>query len=353
MTAKDPMDEFNTFKQIHDILTQKKTYESRWSIRKPRNISDVIAYRYYKLQSNVFWNVESFNFPDDLNDFNALPESYKKMLKKVLCFLVNSDGAIIENIMDNFIRNCDSIFEKLFYGIQTAIENVHAETYSLVAQTFFPEDIDQNEIFASMDDNPVVMRKAEWMNKYMNSKVDKQERRIGFALTEGIFFGISFALIFFLKQDGKFRHLIESNSYIIRDEGIHRDFALEYYSAEMQPLHVDTINAMTNEAVEIEISYIKWITEDNDIPDLKTEDLMDYVKVLANNILQKLELPDLYPNVVNKLAFMEEISLSTKSNFYEHTPTEYNRFSLERSLDWNRKTEKSVEEIRNYADHDF
>lgn len=51
------------------------------------------------------------------------------------------------------------------------------------------------------------------------------ERLIGFACVEGIFFSGSFCAVFWLKKRGLMPGLTFSNELISRDEGLHCDFA--------------------------------------------------------------------------------------------------------------------------------
>ena len=56
------------------------------------------------------------------------------------------------------------------------------------------------------------------------------ERLVAFACVEGIFFSGSFCAIFWLKKRGLMRGLTFSNELILRDEGLHCDFACLLYS---------------------------------------------------------------------------------------------------------------------------
>ena len=82
---------------------------------------------------------------------------------------------------------------KFFYGFQIMMENVHAETYSLLIDTYINDDKEKSHLFKALETVPSVQRKGEWAMKWLSRKRGSfAERLVAFAAVEGIFFSGSF-----------------------------------------------------------------------------------------------------------------------------------------------------------------
>merc|ERR1719199_958297 len=110
------------------------------------------------------------------------------------------------------------------------IENVHAETYSNLLETYVKDKKERSFLFRGLETIPSVKEKGEWAFKYMDTDLTCfAERLVAWACIEGIFFSGSFCAIFWLKKRGVMPGLTFSNELISRDEGLHRDFACLLY----------------------------------------------------------------------------------------------------------------------------
>jgi ribonucleotide reductase beta subunit family protein with ferritin-like domain len=108
---------------------------------------------------------------------------------------------------------------RCFYGFQIAIENIHAETYSLLIDTYIKNPVEKKRLFNAIDTIPCVKKKADWALKWINDDSSFGERLVAFAAVEGIFFSGSFCSIFWLKKRNLMPGLAFSNELISRDEG--------------------------------------------------------------------------------------------------------------------------------------
>lgn len=143
----------------------------------------------------------------------------------ILAFFASSDGIVGENLISMFSMEVQIAEARAFYAFQTMIEQVHAETYSLLIETYVQDSDEKDYLFKGMDNIPCIRKKADWALKYISSDMPFRTRLIAFACVEGIFFSGSFAAIFWLKKRGLMRGLTFSNELISRDEGMHTDFA--------------------------------------------------------------------------------------------------------------------------------
>ena len=53
-------------------------------------------------------------------------------MKMVLAFFSASDGIVLENLVQRFMKDVELPEARCFYGFQIAMENIHSEMYSLL-----------------------------------------------------------------------------------------------------------------------------------------------------------------------------------------------------------------------------
>ena len=66
-----------------------------------------------------------------------------RILLLQLAFFAASDGIVVENLAQRFCRDCQLPEARCFYGFQIAMENVHAETYSLLIETYIEDSAER------------------------------------------------------------------------------------------------------------------------------------------------------------------------------------------------------------------
>lgn len=93
---------------------------------------------------------------------------------------------------------------RAFYAVQIFIETIHAETYSLLIDTYIRDPQERDHLFNALDTVPAVAAKASWATRYMDrDSAPFAVRLAAFAVVEGIFFSGAFASIFWLRKQGK------------------------------------------------------------------------------------------------------------------------------------------------------
>jgi len=87
---------------------------------------------------------------------------------------------------------------RCFYGFQIAIENIHAETYSLLIDTYIKNQEEKNRLFNSIETIPCVKKKADWALRWIDSSSSFAERLVAFAAVEGTYSLVIHLLYIFL-----------------------------------------------------------------------------------------------------------------------------------------------------------
>lgn len=152
----------------------------------PIQHSDI--WEYYKKAEASFWTAEELDLEGDRVHWDALTSNERFFLENVLAFFAASDGIVNENLLSNFASEVTLPEARCFYGFQIMIENIHAEVYSLLIDTYV-RGPRKTELFRALELNPIVRKKAEWCLKWTDpAKNTFHERLVAFAATEGIFF---------------------------------------------------------------------------------------------------------------------------------------------------------------------
>ncbi|MCF8275115.1 MAG: ribonucleoside-diphosphate reductase small subunit [Flavobacteriales bacterium] len=277
----------------------------------------------YKQAEASFWTAEEIDLQQDMTDWeNKLTKDERHFIKHVLAFFAASDGIVNENLAINFLNEVQYPEARCFYGFQIAIENIHAETYSLLIDTYIKDNKEKDFLFNAIENLPCVAKKADWAMKWIENG-NFAQRLVAFAAVEGIFFSGSFCSIFWLKKRGLMPGLAFSNELISRDEGLHCDFACMLYNQLQNKLSVAEVTAIISEAVEYEKEFVT-----DAIPvaliGMNAKLMCEYIEFVADRLLGELGCPKIY-NSANPFDFMEMISLQGKTNFFEKRVSEYQK----------------------------
>lgn len=254
-------------------------------------------------------------------------------LSGILAFFASSDGIVGENLISQFATEVQIAEARAFYAFQTMIEQVHAETYSLLIETYVQDKDEKDFLFKGMENIPCIQKKADWAMKYITDDVPFRIRLIAFACVEGIFFSGSFAAIFWLKKRGLMGGLTFSNELISRDEGLHTDFACLLYSHLKHKCSQEEVHKIVKESLEIEKEFLTdalpcaLIGINADVSSVTKvrangQSMCQYMEFVADRLVVALGYEKIYHST-NPFDWMELISLQGKANFFESRVSSY------------------------------
>ena len=280
----------------------------------------------YKQAEASFWTAEEIDLAPDLNDWNLrLNDDERSFIKQVLAFFAASDGIVNENLAVNFMKEVQYPEARCFYGFQIMIENIHAEAYSLLIDTYIKDPAEKDHLFHAIDTVPCVQKKAAWALRWI-AEGTFAERLVAFAAVEGIFFSGSFCSIFWLKKRGLMPGLAFANELISRDEGLHCDFACLLYRQLHKKLPPKAVQEIIHNAVLLEREFVSKSLPVRLIG-MNAELMCQYIEFVADRLLGALGVPKLY-HVNNPFDFMELISIAGKTNFFERRVSEYQKVGV-------------------------
>jgi ribonucleoside-diphosphate reductase beta chain len=244
-------------------------------------------WKMYKQAVASFWTAEEIDLSADMVDWQNLSANEKHFIKHVLAFFAASDGIVNENLVLNFMREVQIPEARCFYGFQVAIENIHAETYSLLIDTYIKDPKEKDYLFNALENVPCVTKKGQWALRWIEDAPSFAHRLIAFAAVEGIFFSGSFCSIYWLKKRGLMPGLTFSNELISRDEGLHCDFACLLYSMLENKLSEKEVEQIITEAVEYEKEFVTDALPVNLIG-MNAGMMTEYIEFVADRLLLSL-----------------------------------------------------------------
>lgn len=283
----------------------------------------------YKKAVSAFWTVEEIDF-SDAADWQKLSENEQTFIENTLAFFAGSDGIVNENLVTRFYNDIQIPEAKAFYTFQMAIESIHSECYSLLIDTYIKDENRKIKLFNAMENNETIKRKADWAIKWIESGDSFATRLVAFAIVEGIFFSGAFASIYYIKEKGLLHSLTFSNELISRDESLHTEFAILLYNLLNNRLSQETVHSIFQEAVQLEIEFITDTLKCN-LLGINSTLMTDYIKYVANRLLVQLKYDKLYDVEKCPLDFMERISITNKSNFFEVRVAEYSKATIDKT----------------------
>jgi ribonucleotide reductase beta subunit family protein with ferritin-like domain len=279
-------------------------------------------FQMFKTAQVSYWVTDEINFQQDLTDLDKLSVDEKNFIRQILAFFAASDGIVMENLAERFMKDVAIPEAKAFYAFQIAMEAVHSETYSLLIDTYTRDPVEKDRLFNAVMHFDAIREKADWALKWITNKdASFAQRLIAFAIVEGVFFSASFCAIFWLRKRGLLPGLSFANQLISRDEGLHTEFACLLYSYIQHRVPRDIVVQMFQEAVDIEK---RFITES--IPcsmiGMNATMMTDYIMFVADRVLKMLDYEPIY-HKKNPFEWMEMSALEGKANFFETRVSEY------------------------------
>lgn len=294
----------------------------------------------YKKQMACFWTPEEVDFSKDREQWNAkLNDNERAFLKGVLAFFAASDSVVSLNIMNNFCKEVPVIEAQAVYTYQAMMENIHAEVYSIMIDTYIQDPDEKRGMFEHLGEMSSVKKKVDWASKWSKgvdgggggdedgeTSADSSfaTRLLAFVIVEGLFFSGAFCAIYWIKQRNLLPGLTKSNEFIARDEGQHTEFGcILYNKLKHKRLPQDDAHAMFRDAIAIENEFIN-----ESIPcrmiGMNAELMTQYIEYVADGILMTLGYEPLFGSA-NPFGFMELIGLPGRSNFFEERVSLYQR----------------------------
>lgn len=282
-------------------------------------IKDPVLYKdFFKAQQKLFWHSQEIDYSSDKKDYDSLNDDERKLIKGVITFFFISDSLIADNAQ-SMAESSDDPVMIAFYRIQAAIEDIHNESYSLMAKCLF-DSVDISEYVNHILKYPSVIEKNKFSEKACSIS-DIATRVFTIACIEAIFFASSFASIMWLKRDSKCRGILKANEFIMKDETIHWKLGCYRIKTELQ-LDKNIAQDMVNECVRIEYRYCEEILP-SPLCGLDSDSLKKHVDFMASLVMRCAGYD--VTIMSSPLSFIDMTDLQIRPNFFETRNSNYTR----------------------------
>jgi ribonucleoside-diphosphate reductase subunit M2 len=288
-----------------------------------------------KAEASMWPAQEVHNLSGDLKHWEKMTPKAQHFIKMILAFFAASDGIVSENLTLRFYNDVKLPEARHFYAFQNAIEHVHAEMYRLLIQTLVTDKEERRSLQSAVKNFPCIKAKADFALQHLASDCSFAERLVAFACVEGIFFSASFCAIYWAVKSGKLLALYQSNKLISRDEALHCRFAALLYRklVTKYKLSTEKIHSIIEKAVDIELSFVRDILPD-DLPDMNSESMSQYVRLAANQLCSQLRVPVIYNDTEARQPFpwLKLLTMDGAANFFETPETSYQKSGVTKTL---------------------
>ncbi len=296
------------------------------------------AYNLWDMMLNNTWFPKEVDMTQDVRDYKLLTEQEKISYDKALSQLIFMDSLQTNNLIDNINPFITTPEINLILVRQAYEEALHSQSYAVMVDSI---SSNTDEIYDMWRSDKQLKGKNDYIasvyEKLAENPTDEQIVKAMFAnqILEGLYFYSGFTFFYTLARSGKMLGSAQMIRFIQRDEVTHlllfqnminatKRERPDLFTSEL----IDEVYHMFEEAVQLEISWGKYITN-GQILGLTDEIIDEYIKYLANDRLKAVGLKPLY-DARHPIKWVDSFSKfnDQKTNFFEGNVTNYSKGSL-------------------------
>ena len=325
--------------QSHENVNDRKIFGGNpTGIFELNNIKYQWAYNLWEVMLNNTWFPKEVDMTKDANDYKNLTDAEKTAYDKALSQLIFMDSLQTNNLIDNINPYVTSPEINLILVRQSFEEALHSQSYAVMVDSI---STNSDEIYDLWRRDMMLKHKNDAIAKvYEELSKNPTERNFVKAcfanqILEGIYFYSGFTYIYTLARSGKMLSSAQMIRFIQRDEVTHlalfknlintlRKERADLFTQDLK----DEVVEMFKQAVELEISWGKYITQ-GQILGLTDAIVEQYIKYLADDRLASVGFEPIY-NETNPIKWVDDFSKfnDQKTNFFEGNVTNYSKGSL-------------------------
>lgn len=295
------------------------------------------AFQFYDAQQRMHWLANEVPMHNDVKDLKRLSERDLNLIMNVQRFFTQSDVDVGEAYMMKYGPMLGGHPEvRMMLAAFANMEAVHAHAYSLWLDTIGAPE----EEFRAFADYEEMAAKHAFVSQYNPENLDEMMETLAVysAFTEGMqLFSAFVMLLHFSHNRGLMKGMGQVVAYSIRDESLHvegmtwlfRKLVEENYGGVLPEKLKASISRALAIMIELEDAFIDRAFSLGDIEGLKSEDVKEYIRWIADMRLGQLGMPPVYNVLKNPLPWVEDALNSVEyANFFEAHATEYQQGGL-------------------------
>jgi ribonucleoside-diphosphate reductase beta chain len=336
------------------LLKSRRTF-------KPMQYPD--AFKHWEVHDKMVWHWDEVPLTDDIEDFNSAAKEEKDFITGVMRLFTQNDVEVGHGY-DVLLRIFKPTEVSMMLRSNADRESTHIAAYSLFTETlgfedsFYSEYLQDEDMREKIDyiERAQVSKYEDYANEWYNSEnyvpddVDKLEEYIDrryrqdiiymlavyATITEGVSLFAQFAMLLKYQTLNKYKGLCTLVEWSIRDEEQHvvsNSWLLRTFIKENSDVFDDVIKRRVYSAVRDVVRKECNLVDELNPTHIDKEEVKEYIKYTADQRLKLIGFKANWNIEKNPLPFMEELTGTVLTNFFEGKVTEYTKGSLTGSWD--------------------
>lgn len=286
------------------------------------------------------WDVEEFNLESDAFQYHYELNPMEQQLVTRALLAISQVEINVKTFWGDLYRHLPKTEFSLVGATCAENEVVHFEAYQKLIEVLGLEDQ-----FAEILKVPCIAGRIDYLTKYLNNSGENTKEKFSLHVTlfsllieNGSLFG-QFGLPKIIYKE---RNILKEIDSIIdatmKEEIVHAQLGAEitrlikaenpdWFGEEF----VEKIKGACLKAFEAECNIIEWMFEGVDLPYVKKENMIEFIKTRFNDSLEMLEIKPIFvidEELIKPLEFMvEAIYAYTKNDHFDTQSTNYTKFS--------------------------
>lgn len=300
--------------------------------------------------NNTFWVHNELNFSSDIQDIKvSLDDKERSALKRAMLAIAQIEvnvksfwGDLYKYIPKPEFNNVGATFAES--------ETRHSEAYARLLEV-----LGYNKEFETVIEVPVIKKRIDYLTKALKIKkyswfdklliqlnLKKDESKENYIsslllfslLIENVSLFSQFAIVLYFTR---FKGLMKNVSNIIAwsslDENVHAQggiYIINIIRKEYPDIFTESFKQkvydVINYSISVESEILDWIFEKGEFDKMSKKDLLNFMKVRADNALEQIGFDKFY-NVTakNMFWFDEETKANTLDDFFAKRPVDYSK----------------------------
>ena len=295
---------------------------------------------YYSQQNQMHWFPEDVPLHNDVKDWQSLDDNERNLLTQIFRLFTQSDVDVSSGYVDRYMRIFKKPEARMMMGAFNNMESIHQHAYSLLLDTVGMPEIEY-KAFAEYE---AMADKHEYIDNVKVTKGDKRSIAKALAVysgfTEGLQLFSSFIVLLNFPRFGKMKGMGQIITYSIRDESLHveamtklfREFIKENIEIWTDDFKKEIYQAC-RDMVELEDRFLDLVFEMGIIEGLTKEEVLQYIRYIADRRLLQLGLKPNYGVKDNPLLWLDDVLGVEHQNFFEGRATAYMKAGLRGDVD--------------------
>ena len=295
------------------------------------------AFEFYKKQQQMHWLPDEVPLQDDIKDYKEkLSEGERTLIDNIFKFFTQADVDVCCGYAKHYLPTFKQPEVRMMLVSYAAMEAVHQEAYSLLLETLGKSDDMYQEFF----DIQAMSEKHEYLTDFnMNNPHEMAKTMAVYSgFTEGVQLFSSFAILLNYPRHNMMKGMGQIVTWSIRDESLHVEGLSKLFRtfiAENPEIWTDKLKyeiyCAAERVVELEDKFIDICFDKADIPDLKAEEVKEYIRYIADRRLLGLGMKNIFHSAdENPLPWIDmQVNAVEHTNFFENRATEYAKASTQ------------------------